>query len=93
MLMVVRPAASRAIRSPIPDMVLPVACTIPTQSWSVISRSNAVNVMTRNEPRTLLANPSPARESAVGSRWISPVMSCRQKKIRNRNTATPNSTL
>ncbi len=90
MLMVVSPAASRAIRPPMDSMVLPVACTIPMASWSVISSSSPTSVRSTKEPRTLLASPSPARDSAVGSRWISPVINWRQKKIRNRKQATPN---
>ncbi|KZE90482.1 hypothetical protein AVP41_00001 [Microbacterium sp. TNHR37B] len=90
MLMAPNPAASRAIRSPIPSIVFPVACTIPTQSWSVTSSSSAVSVMTRNDPSTDFARPRAARVRAVGSRWMRPVMSWRQKKIRNRKTATPN---
>jgi hypothetical protein len=62
-------------------------------SWSTISSSSAVSVMTTNDPSTDFAAPSAARVRAVGSRRISPVMSCRQKKISITNTAMPNSRL
>ncbi|TVS24863.1 hypothetical protein EKI51_04290 [Corynebacterium sanguinis] len=93
MLMVARPAARSPIWVPIPSIVLPVAWTIPTASWSVTSSSNAVSVMTRNDPSTLLARPRAARLRAVGSRWMSPVMSCKQKNTSMMKTATPNRTL
>ena len=92
-LMPTRPAASRAMRSPMPAIVLPVAWTMPMVSWSVISKSSPVMLIATNEPRTALASPRAARLSAVGSRRMSPVISCRQKKMSMRNTATPKSTL
>ena len=51
--------------------------------------SVAVSVMMRNDPSTLLPSPSAARESAVGSRRMRPVISCRQKNTSMISTATP----
>ncbi len=90
MLIPTRPAASRAILSPMLSVVSPAAWMIPMQSWSTISSSNAVRVMTTKLPSTLLASPSAARDKAVGSRRMRPVMSWRQKKISITNTAMPN---
>ena len=89
MLMPLSPAASRMILSPIVSVVSPDAWMMPMLSWSTISSASAVNVTTTNAPSTDFAAPSAARDSAVGSRRISPVMSCRQKKMRTRKTPMP----
>ncbi|AJO56850.1 hypothetical protein BF96_00115 [Micrococcus luteus] len=93
MLIPTRPAARRVILSPMDAVVSPAAWMTPTQSWSTISSSNAVSVITTNEPSTDFANPRAARDRAVGSRRIRPVSSWRQKKISITNTAMPNSRL
>ena len=85
----VNPATRIAILSPIVAVVSPAAWMMPTESWSTISSSRAVRVITTKEPRTLLASPRAARERAAGSRRIMPVMSCRQKNSSMTNTAIP----
>ena len=78
---------------PIDSVVSPAAWMRPMQSWSTISSSTVVSVMTTNDPRIDLPAPRAARDKAVGSRWIIPVMSWRKKKIATMNRAIPNSRL
>ncbi|RLP67609.1 hypothetical protein D9V30_13565 [Mycetocola reblochoni] len=92
-LIAVRPATRTPIFPPISSNVVPVAWMIPIESWSTISSSVAVSVMTRNDPSTDFPRPRAARERAVGSRRMRPVMSCRQKKISMTKIAIPNITL
>ncbi|MBL3686183.1 hypothetical protein D3248_04340 [Leucobacter zeae] len=92
-LIAVRPATRTPIFPPISSSVVPVAWMMPMHSWSTTSSRVAVIVITRNDPSTLLASPSAALESAPGSRRMSPVISCRQKKISMRKIAIPKITL
>ena len=93
MLMVVSPMTSAPIFAPISSSVVPVAWTMPTQSWSTICSKVAVRVMTRNDPSTDFASPRAARWRAVASRRMTPVISCRKKKISMMKIAMPNRTL